>query len=119
VWRALARWAASAAAEVKGQEARDKGRKSASAATRVRPSTLNAQPSTKAERWRLLAVMALHECAEWSDEWIGAAFGLDRSRISQIRAQAREVLPAVLAPSPRDLQESRRDLSGAVAEVEG
>lgn len=68
------------------------------------------------ERWRLLAVLALREVADWRLRWIGLALGgLSKGRISQLLAEVSEAVRGPLAAELERLPERdpRRGLAGA------
>jgi len=54
-------------------------------------------------RWRMITVMALLECSDWSQEMVAKSLGVTQGRVAQIVAEARTNLPRAFEPSPRDL----------------
>ena len=61
------------------------------------------------DRWQKLAMLALHEIADWPFSWIGNAFGITKQRAHQLQTEVVAELPQTFETDPKDL----RDLAGA------
>ena len=58
---------------------------------------------TSERRWQMLVVMALLECAEWTQEMVAMGLRLSRPRIAQVASDAKRELPRAFEPSPKDI----------------
>ena len=65
--------------------------------------TLSRWADRDPSKWRLLSMLALSECADWSNRMLAQAFGVSEPRVTQLLAQAREQVPTAFEPCKKDL----------------